>query len=180
MGWEAFNRTPYKELQDQFHLASSCADCHEPNTMELRITRPAFISAMTERGVDLSKATRQEMRTYVCAQCHVEYYFEGENKLLTFPWDNGLQIDNIIDYYNEYGFKDWTHKEAGSPMLKAQHPEFETYTTSLHYRSGVACADCHMPYVRDGRTKVSTTGCAARWTTSTRPARRATRSMSRR
>lgn len=155
MGWENFNKTPYKEIQDQFHLGSSCADCHDPDTMELRITRPAFKFAMEEIGVDLSKATRQEMRTYVCAQCHVEYYFEGENKLLTFPWDNGFQIDNIIDYYDEYGFKDWTHKETGAPMLKAQHPEFETFTTSLHYRSGVSCADCHMPYVREGAVKVS-------------------------
>ena len=155
MGWENFNKTPYKEIQDQFHTGSSCADCHEPETMELRITRPAFKNAMAELGVDLSKATRQEMRTYVCAQCHVEYYFKGENKLLTFPWDKGFQIDNIIDYYDEYGFKDWTHKETGAPMLKAQHPEFETFTTSLHYRSGVSCADCHMPYVREGAVKVS-------------------------
>jgi nitrite reductase (cytochrome c-552) len=155
MGWEKFNSTPYKEISGTLHLGSSCADCHDPVTMELRITRPAFKNAMAERGVDLSKATRQEMRTYVCAQCHVEYYFKGDNKILTFPWDKGLQIDNIIDYYDENGFKDWTHKETGAPMLKAQHPEFETYSTSIHYRSGVACADCHMPYMRDGAVKVS-------------------------
>ena len=155
MGWENFNKTPYKEIQDQFHLGSSCADCHDPVTMELRITRPAFKNAMEELGIDLSKATRQEMRTYVCAQCHVEYYFKGENKVLTFPWEKGFQIDNIIEYYDEYGFKDWTHKETGAPMLKAQHPEFETFTTSLHYRSGVSCADCHMPYIREGAVKVS-------------------------
>jgi len=155
MGWEAFNRTPYKEMQDRLHLGTSCADCHDPKTMELRITRPAFINAMTERGVDLSKATRQEMRTYVCAQCHVEYYFEGDNKLLTFPWEKGLQVDNIIDYYNEYGFKDWTHKETGAPMLKAQHPEFEMWNQGIHSRAGVACADCHMPYIRIGARKIS-------------------------
>lgn len=155
MGWEKFNSTPYKEISGTLHLGSTCADCHDPVTMDLRITRPAFKNAMAEIGVDLSKATRQEMRTYVCAQCHVEYYFEGDNKLLTFPWDKGFRIDNIIDYYDEYGFKDWTHKETGAPMLKAQHPEFETFTTSLHYRSGVSCADCHMPYVREGAVKVS-------------------------
>ena len=104
--------------------------------MELRITRPAFKNAMAARGIDLSKATRQEMRTYVCAQCHVEYYFKGDNKVLTFPWEKGLQIDNINDYYDEYGFKDWTHKETGAPMLKMQHPEFEMFSTGLHYRSG--------------------------------------------
>ncbi len=155
MGWEKFNSTPYKEISGTLHLGSTCADCHEPESMELRITRQAFKNAMAELGVDLSKATRQEMRTYVCAQCHVEYYFKGDSKLLTFPWDKGFKIDNIIDYYDEYGFKDWTHKETGAPMLKAQHPEFETFTTSLHYRSGVSCADCHMPYVREGAVKVS-------------------------
>ncbi len=155
IGWETFNKTPYKELQDQFHLGSSCADCHDPDTMELRITRQAFKNAMEQRGVDLSQATRQEMRTYVCAQCHVEYYFKGDNKILTFPWSTGTQIENIQEHYDAYDFKDWTHKETGAPMLKMQHPEYEMYTTSLHYRSGVACADCHMPYVREGAVKVS-------------------------
>jgi nitrite reductase (cytochrome c-552) len=155
MGWENFNKTPYTEISGTLHLGSSCADCHDPITMELRITRPAFKNAMEARGVDLSKATRQEMRTYVCAQCHVEYYFKGENKVLTFPWSKGFQIENIIEHYDEYDFKDWTHKETGAPMLKAQHPEFETFSTSLHYRSGVACADCHMPYMREGAVKVS-------------------------
>jgi nitrite reductase (cytochrome c-552) len=155
MGWEKFNSTPYKEISGTLHMGSSCADCHDPTTMELRITRQAFKNAMEARGVDLSKATRQEMRTYVCAQCHVEYYFKGENKVLTFPWEKGLQIENINDYYDEYGFKDWTHKETGAPMLKMQHPEFEMFSTSLHYRSGVSCADCHMPYVREGAVKVS-------------------------
>jgi nitrite reductase (cytochrome c-552) len=123
--------------------------------MALRITRPAFINAMTERGVDLSKATRQEMRTYVCAQCHVEYYFKGDDKLLTFPWSKGFQIENIEEHYDGYEFKDWTHKETNAPMIKIQHPEFEMYSTGIHARSGVACADCHMPYVRDGAVKVS-------------------------
>ncbi len=155
MGWEKFNSTPYKEISSTLHTSTSCADCHDPETMELRITRPAFKNAMAERGIDLSKATRQEMRTYVCAQCHVEYYFKGDQKILTFPWDKGLRIDDIIAYYDEQGFKDWTHGETGAPMLKAQHPEFETFSTSVHYASGVACADCHMPYIRDGAVKVS-------------------------
>ena len=155
MGWEEFNHTPYNELQEQLHLGTSCADCHDPETMALRITRPAFVNAMTARGVDLTQATRQEMRTYVCAQCLVEYYFQGENKLLTFPWSEGLNIDDIERYYNEAGFKDWTHAETGAPMLKMQHPEFEMFTSGLHYQSGVSCADCHMPYVREGSVKVS-------------------------
>jgi nitrite reductase (cytochrome c-552) len=100
-------------------------------------------------------ATRQEMRAYVCGQCHVEYYFKGKEKTLTYPWDNGLKADEIYAYYETEGFKDWTHAEAGSPMLKAQHPEFETWNQGTHARAGVACADCHMPYQRVGAVKVS-------------------------
>ncbi|HRA65970.1 MAG TPA: ammonia-forming cytochrome c nitrite reductase subunit c552 [Caldilinea sp.] len=155
MGWEAFNHTPYNDLRDDLHIASSCSDCHDPDTMELRITRPAFKNAMAERGIDLEAATRQEMRTYVCGQCHVEYYFAGDNKVLTFPWDNGLNIDEIDAYYTELGFKDWSHAETNAPMIKIQHPEFEMYSSGLHAQSGVACADCHMPYVREGSVKVS-------------------------
>ena len=155
LGWENFNRMPYKQLQDQLHRGTSCADCHEPNTMSLRITRPAFINAMQARAIDVTKATRQEMRTYVCAQCHVEYYFAGDNKVLTFPWKNGLGIDDIEKYYEAIGFKDWTHKETNAPMLKMQHPEFEIYSSGLHARSRVACADCHVPYVRTGAVKIS-------------------------
>jgi nitrite reductase (cytochrome c-552) len=155
MGWENFSHTPYNDIKDQLNTGSSCADCHEPNTMALRITRPAFINAMKVRGIDVAQATRQEMRTYVCAQCHVEYYFAGDNKLLTFPWKNGTTIDDIEKYYDDAGFKDWVHKETGAPMLKMQHPEYEMWTTGLHAKSGVTCADCHMPYMREGSVKVS-------------------------
>jgi len=100
-------------------------------------------------------ATRQEMRSLVCAQCHVEYYFKGAGKLVTYPWANGLRVEQIEAYYDETRFTDWTHKETGAPVLKAQHPEFETWSQGIHARSGVACADCHMPYVREGAIKVS-------------------------
>lgn len=155
MGWEAFHRTPYNQLKDQLHLGTSCADCHEPNRMALRISRPAFINAMKERHIDVTQATRQEMRTYVCAQCHVEYYFKGEDHVLTFPWSQGLRIDDIEQHYDQYGFKDWTHQETRAPMIKIQHPEFEMWSSGLHAKSGVSCADCHMPYVREGAVKVS-------------------------
>jgi len=155
MGWEEFNKTPYNELRDRLHFGTSCADCHDPDTMALRITRLALVNAMEARGVDLSQASRQEMRTYVCAQCHVEYYFKGENKVLTFPWDNGLSIEDIESFYDEYGFKDWTHKDTGAPMIKIQHPEFELWSSGIHAKSGVSCADCHMPYVREGAVKIS-------------------------
>lgn len=155
MGWEEFNRTPFNDLVDELHYGSSCADCHDPQTMALRITRPALVNALEARGVDWTQASRQEMRTYVCAQCHVEYYFLGENKVLTFPWSQGLRIDDIEAHYDIYGFKDWTHAETGAPMIKIQHPEFEMSSTGLHARSGVTCADCHMPFIREGGVKIS-------------------------
>lgn len=155
LGWATFNSMPYDSLRSRLHTGTSCADCHDPETMELRITRPAFVNAMEARGVNLEEATRQEMRTYVCGQCHVEYYFAGPDKLLTFPWTKGTSFDSVEAYYKEIGFNDWTHAETGGGMLKMQHPEFETFTSSLHYESGVACADCHMPYVREGGVKIS-------------------------
>jgi nitrite reductase (cytochrome c-552) len=155
MGWEEFNSAPYNDLVEELHYGSSCADCHNPETMALRITRPALINALEQRGIDVTQATRQEMRTYVCAQCHVEYYFLGEDKVLTFPWSQGYTIDDIESHYDRYGFRDWVHAETGAPMIKIQHPEYEMYTTSTHFSSGVTCADCHMPFIREGGIKIS-------------------------
>ena len=120
LGWETFNSTPYNELKDRLTMGSSCSDCHDPKTMELVITRPALRNALERSGVDLEMATRQEMRSYVCAQCHVEYYFLGENKVLTFPWSKGRTIDEIEEHYDEYGFMDWKHKDTGAPIDGAQ------------------------------------------------------------
>jgi len=155
MGWEAFNSTPFNDLKEKLHTGTSCADCHDPETMALRITRPAFKNAMKKRGIDLSKASRQDMRSYVCGQCHVEYYFAGKDKLLTFPWDGGFSVESIEAYYDAIGFKDWTHKETKTPMIKIQHPEFELWNSGLHAKSGVTCSDCHMPYIRQGAMKIS-------------------------
>ena len=91
----------------------------------------------------------------MCGQCHVEYYFRGPEKRLTYPWSKGLKVEQIADYYDEAGFKDWVHAESGAPVLKAQHPEFEMWNQGIHARSGVACADCHMPYTRVGALKIS-------------------------
>ncbi|MCX7918134.1 MAG: ammonia-forming cytochrome c nitrite reductase subunit c552 [bacterium] len=157
IGAEKFYATPVKELMSQYTISNSigCADCHDAKTMALKITRPAFVEAMSRRGIDVTKATRQEMRTYVCAQCHVEYYFKGDGKYLTFPWDKGLLIDNIEAYYDEIKFKDWEHEETGTPLVKMQHPEFEIWSSGIHARAEVACADCHMPYLRQGAIKIS-------------------------
>jgi nitrite reductase (cytochrome c-552) len=95
------------------------------------------------------------MRSYVCGQCHDEYYFKGKEKRLTYPWKNGLRIEDIYAYYREVDHADWTHARTGTRVLKAQHPEFEMWNQGIHARSGVACADCHMPYQRVGALKIS-------------------------
>lgn len=162
-GFERMNQMPYQEAQTHVTHPVSCIDCHEPTTMELRVTRPGFmegISALREMegvtGYDVNAdASRQEMRTYVCAQCHVEYYFQGPEKRLTYPWMKGLLADSMLSYYDEVGFSDWTHAITGATVLKAQHPEFELYSQGIHARSGVSCSDCHMPYTRTGAMKIS-------------------------
>ena len=162
-GFAAMNKMPYAEARKLVSHPVACIDCHDPATMQLRVTRPGFIEGMrvlkASQGIENydvnTKATRQEMRAFVCGQCHVEYYFRGPEKRLTYPWHNGLKIENIMDYYDSQGHKDWTHAETGAPVLKAQHPEFEMWNQGIHGRSGVTCADCHMPYMRQGALKIS-------------------------
>lgn len=108
---------------------------------------------MAAMGKDVNSVTHQEMRTLVCAQCHVEYYFKGEKKYLVFPWSKGFSVDSIEKYYDEIAFSDWTHPLSKTPMLKAQHPDYELYTMGIHAQRGLSCADCHMPYVSEGGTK---------------------------
>jgi nitrite reductase (cytochrome c-552) len=162
-GFEKLNQLPYPEARKLVSHPVACLDCHASDTMQLRITRPAFMAGMRAlkagQGVkdyDVNRdATRQEMRAFVCGQCHVEYYFKGSEKRLVYPWANGLRADDILRYYDSEQFKDWTHKDTGAPVLKAQHPEFEMWSQGIHARSGVACADCHMPYKRVGALKIS-------------------------
>jgi nitrite reductase (cytochrome c-552) len=162
----------------------SCVDCHDPQTMRLRVTRPAFLVGVqalarsdepvphlpslerwrtgdrrAEYDVN-ALATRHEMRSFTCTQCHVEYYFTPKDapqgaQQLVYPWHKGLKVEQIEAYYDEIGFSDWRHGITQGGMLKAQHPEFELWSQGIHARAGVACADCHMPFERIGATKVS-------------------------
>ena len=160
-GFEAINHMPYFDARKLVTHPVACIDCHDPATMALRVTRPAFIEGLRNLKNDPAydpnvSATRQEMRAYVCGQCHVEYYFKGPEKRLVYPWHNGLKGDQILEYYDtKTEHSDWTHAESGAKVLKAQHPEFEMYNQGVHARSGVACADCHMPYKREGGLKIS-------------------------
>jgi nitrite reductase (cytochrome c-552) len=162
----------------------SCVDCHDPKLMLLRVTRPGFLIGIRALAASQeptpqvpsierwrkgdrahpydpnTDATRQEMRSFVCGQCHVEYYC-GPKTTLFFPWNEGLKVEEIEHTYDNYRFPDghrfydWQHAETGAEVLKAQHPEFEMWSQGIHARSGVACADCHMPYKREGAMKVS-------------------------
>jgi nitrite reductase (cytochrome c-552) len=162
-GFEQMNQTPFQEARQLVTHPVACIDCHNPDTMQLRVTRPGFIEGMralkAAQGVpdyDVNTmATRQEMRAFVCGQCHVEYYFKGAEKRLAYPWAKGLKVEEMLAYYDEAGVKDWTHADTGAPVLKAQHPEFELWNQGIHARSGVVCADCHMPYRRVGALKIS-------------------------
>lgn len=162
----------------------SCIDCHDPKTMSLRVTRPGFMQGIAllaaseapvphlpsverwRRGDRAESydpnelASRQEMRSFACGQCHVEYYCASKD-ILTFPWGNGLKVEEIERFWNERTFPDgspfydYLHGETGAPVLKAQHPEFELWSQGVHAAAGVSCADCHMPYERVGAMKLS-------------------------
>ncbi|MEP0814629.1 MAG: ammonia-forming cytochrome c nitrite reductase subunit c552 [bacterium] len=178
-GFEVVCKMPYAEARKLVEHPVACVDCHDPESMAIRVTRPGFLNGIKEFAKSSEPAphlqsierwrregrkgeydpnllaSRQEMRSMVCGQCHVEYYFKGEGKLLTYPWHNGFKMDDAEKYYDEVAWKDWTHPDTGAELLKAQHPEFETWSQGIHARSGVACADCHMPYIREGAVKVS-------------------------
>lgn len=153
MGTANFYKGKWKDLGAQVVNPIGCQDCHDPKTMNLRITRPALIEAFQRKGKDINSFSRQEMRSLVCAQCHVEYYFKGDGKYLTFPWDNGFSADSMEVYYDNIEFSDWTHALSKTPMLKAQHPDYELFMTGIHAIRGVSCSDCHMPYKSEGGVK---------------------------
>lgn len=160
-GFHAMNKLPYEQASKMAKHPVACIDCHDPKTMALRITRPAFMTGIAEfkktQGVtdyDVNRdASPQEMRNFVCAQCHTEYYFEGESKTLRFPWAKGLQVDQILADSTTH--IDWVYPSTGTKMLKAQHPEFDLAQQGVHAAAGVSCADCHMPYKREGAVKLS-------------------------
>ncbi len=150
-------------LGAEMHNSVGCSDCHDATTMDLRPARPAIYEAFARRGLDLKKQTHQEMRSLVCAQCHVEYYFikpddannPGKANYLMFPHDKGLTLEAAEEYYDSIGFYDYIHAISKTPILKAQHPGYEMSKQGIHGQRGVSCADCHMPYMQEGGVKFS-------------------------
>ena len=158
-GIKEFYTGKWADNGDEVVNSIGCADCHDSKTMSLRISRPALVEAFEAMGKDINQSTHQEMRSLVCAQCHVEYYFDSKSAgkegsaYLTFPWKDGLTAEDMIKYYDDIEFSDWTHSISKAPMLKAQHPDYEVYMTGIHAKRGVSCADCHMPYISEGGQK---------------------------
>lgn len=152
MGVAEFYKTPFADFVGRITHPIGCQDCHDPATMNLRITRPALREAFAAMGKDIDQATHQEMRSLVCAQCHVEYYFK-DGSYVTLPWAKGLGVEQIIEYYDSYDFTDWTHAISKTPIIKSQHPDYELYAAGIHAYRNIACADCHMPYRTEGGVK---------------------------
>lgn len=144
-GTAAFYAQKFDHYTSEMGNAIGCADCHEPTTMKLQVSRPALIEGFKAMGKDVTKASNEEMRSLVCAQCHVEYHFESPDKYLKFPWNYGLTAEAFEKYYEESGHKDWKHSVSGANMVKMQHPDYELFQQGLHGKRGVSCADCHMP-----------------------------------
>lgn len=159
IGITEFYSAKWSDMGSEVINPIGCADCHDPKTMNLTITRPALIEAYEAMGKDINEASHQEMRSLVCAQCHVEYYFNKDipgkegAAYLTFPWQSGMDVDAVEAYYDNADFADWVHPLSKARMIKAQHPDYELYTLGVHHKRGVSCADCHMPYQTEGGQK---------------------------
>ena len=153
VGPAAFYQAKWSDWGNQVMNTVGCSDCHDPKTMDLRPARPALYEAWQRRGMDVKKASHQEMRSLVCAQCHTEYYFQKGTNYLTFPQDSGITVEAIEKYYDKIGFYDYIHALSRTPILKAQHPGYEISQMGIHYQRGVSCADCHMPYITKGGIK---------------------------
>lgn len=166
-GIAGFYGRTFHELRATIKEPVGCLDCHDPKTMNLRISRPALREAFARQGKNIDKAGHQEMRALVCAQCHVEYYFANNPKpggsgptfgergaYLVFPWDEGTGVEAMERYFAARPqFYDWIHPVSGTRMIKMQHPDWEMYKTGIHAYREVSCADCHMPYRTEGGVK---------------------------
>ncbi|UJF20151.1 ammonia-forming nitrite reductase cytochrome c552 subunit [Vibrio sp. SS-MA-C1-2] len=156
-GEEGYFSGKWARLGAEVSNPIGCADCHATNTEEfknggpaLQINKPHVNRAMNAIGKPFEDQSRLDQQSQICGQCHVEYYFEkveGKKGFVKFPWDQGMDVDSMEEYYDSIEFVDWTHKISKTPMLKAQHPEYETWSMGIHGKNNVTCIDCHMPKV---------------------------------
>ncbi|WP_407925412.1 ammonia-forming cytochrome c nitrite reductase subunit c552 [Geomonas oryzae] len=157
----AYFPTPYKEVlarlpKDKQTLGVACIDCHDNKGMALRISRGFTLGkALKEIGLDETKLTREQKRTFVCAQCHVTYMIPKDKDMhstnVIFPWagsqEGHITIENIIKQIKSSPANgEWVQAVTGFKLGFVRHPEYEFYSNqSPHYMAGVTCADCHMP-----------------------------------
>lgn len=153
-GIGAFYGAKWSQWGSEVMNTVGCSDCYDARTMDLKPARPALYEAWHRAGKDVKKASHQEMRSLVCAQCHTEYYFEKDNnQYLKFPQDRGLTCEDAEAYYDSLGFYDYIHPLSKAKILKAQHPGYEMFKQGIHGQRGLSCADCHMPYMQEGGIK---------------------------
>ena len=166
-----YYKTPYKEVLAQIpeknrNLGVACIDCHDNKDMSLKISRDFTLNAaLKDMGVDLGKLSRQEMRSLVCAQCHVTYNIPKDKDMKSvgvfFPWQGSkwgnISVENIIKKIrSDPSYGEWKQNVTGFKMAFIRHPEFELFSNnSVHWKAGASCADCHMPYTKVGVYKVS-------------------------
>ena len=124
-----------------------------------------WIKALKDIGKTQAKVTRQEKRSLVCAQCHVTYVIPKDKEMKSvgvfFPWQGSklgdISVENIIKVIkSDPAYLEWKQNVTGFKVGFIRHPEYEFYTrNSVHWKAKVACADCHMPYIRVGANKIS-------------------------
>ncbi|GAB4388136.1 MAG: ammonia-forming cytochrome c nitrite reductase subunit c552 [Thermodesulfovibrionales bacterium] len=170
MGVEYYRR-PWKDVhaeipQKHQELGVACIDCHNSEDMSLKISREfTLVKALGNLGVEPGQLSRQEMRSVVCAQCHVTYNIVKDDQMksvgIYFPWQGSkwgdISVENIIKQIrSDPSVGEWKQKVTGFKLAFMRHPEFELYSrASVHWKAGAACADCHMPYTKVGAFKVS-------------------------
>ena len=123
-----------------------CYSCHanEADTGALVVTHDYFIDKLDMSNIDAA--------TLSCGQCHIEYYFEPDTKATSIPYTNTAEMtpEAMLAYYDAMDFADWTQPSTGAKLLKAQHPEMETFLNgSAHVNFGMNCASCHMEKVTE-------------------------------
>uniref|UniRef100_A0A7C4EPV9 nitrite reductase (cytochrome; ammonia-forming) n=1 Tax=Thermodesulfovibrio aggregans TaxID=86166 RepID=A0A7C4EPV9_9BACT len=167
----AYYNKPYKEVwswipEKHRKLGDSCLDCHNPKDASLHIRRGfTLVKALQTMGVDVSSISHGQMRSIICAQCHVTYVVPRDHEMkptgLFFPWQGsklgGISIENIIKVLkSDPAYGEWKQAVTGFKLAYIRHPEFEFFSNnSVHWNAGVSCADCHMPYKKAGGFKVS-------------------------
>lgn len=170
MGADYYGK-PYAEVhamipEQHRKMGVACIDCHDNKDLSLKISREfTLVKALKDMGVDPQKLSRQEMRSIVCAQCHVTYNIPKDKDMrsvgLFFPWQGStlgnISVENVIKKIrSDPAYGEWKQSVTGFKLAFIRHPEFELFSNnSVHWKAGAACADCHMPYTKVGASKVS-------------------------